>query len=303
VLRRAATHPSCPPEAADQVLTWLALGGTGDADSEFDPVECVGHPGDGDISASAWYTRQAAATPNRSRLRVTHPLWRVRAAAVRPGAAAIRGRPLAMLTRDPRPEARRAVASSGRVSYQVLWELRLDADPAVAKAAARRVGRKGANSGDLALAALAYNIVELASSIKLWGTLLAVTCVVGGTIGALTKPGGLAGARGGERAAVTQQLPGDGLLSCRPDPADHSKSFVFIMAGSENITVRFPGRRFPGDDTATADQPLAPPPTTAVVAPGKSVAYLLPSGPVPVQVMATPASGAPEAPLTMDACG
>jgi hypothetical protein len=55
ILRRIAANPSCPAELSDTLLTWLVLGGSGDADPTFDPVECTGHPGDTSVSVVAWY--------------------------------------------------------------------------------------------------------------------------------------------------------------------------------------------------------------------------------------------------------
>src|SRR5262249_53237762 len=59
VLRAAASNPACPENVSAEVLTWIALGGTGSDNAAFDPVSCRGHPGDQNISEIVWY-RSAA---------------------------------------------------------------------------------------------------------------------------------------------------------------------------------------------------------------------------------------------------
>ena len=79
ILRRVGDNPACPKELSDQVLTWLALGGAGDSDLAFDPIECTGSPEEG---GPAWYLRQAA-SPGRYASASQHPLWLVRAMLLR----------------------------------------------------------------------------------------------------------------------------------------------------------------------------------------------------------------------------
>ena len=102
ILRRAGENPACPQELSDQVLTWLALGGAGDSDPAFDPINCTGSPGEG---GPAWYLRQAA-TPDGYASAVEHPLWRVRAMLLRqPNGVRLSGRQVWALARDPGPRS------------------------------------------------------------------------------------------------------------------------------------------------------------------------------------------------------
>jgi hypothetical protein len=73
VLRCIANNPACPEALAEEILTWLALGGA-DGDPTFDPDVCASHPGDPDVADWAWYRKQAAAATEPH----LHPLWRVR---------------------------------------------------------------------------------------------------------------------------------------------------------------------------------------------------------------------------------
>lgn len=137
ILRRIAANPACPPGVSDQVLTWLALGGAGNADPMFDPLECVGHPACTTAPALSWYREQA-----RHRGADRHPLWRVRAAVLGAGGriSADRARSLA---RDPRPEVRRVIAGAGVLPLDIRLELRRDADQATARIASRLRGSGG----------------------------------------------------------------------------------------------------------------------------------------------------------------
>lgn len=131
VLRAIAANPSCPDELSDQLLTWIALGGAGDADPMFDPVACTGHPDDTRVDVVSRYAALAR-TDGAER----HPLWRVRA--VIGQARRTLPQPLiAELRRDPRPEVRRSVASFTPVPPRAIRELIGDADPAVSRIAAR----------------------------------------------------------------------------------------------------------------------------------------------------------------------
>jgi hypothetical protein len=45
VLRAVAANPACPPDLAEELFTWIALGGTGAGDPTFDPVASHGPRG------------------------------------------------------------------------------------------------------------------------------------------------------------------------------------------------------------------------------------------------------------------
>ncbi len=128
-LRAAATNPACPSDLADQLLTWLALGGAGPSDPHFDPIACTGHPGSTEVHPTVWYAN--AARQDRAE---THPLWRVRAAipSARPR---ILISVLKLLALDPRADVRRQAARFQALPFPVLRELRFDTDPAVARLA------------------------------------------------------------------------------------------------------------------------------------------------------------------------
>lgn len=130
ILNRIAAHPSCPAVLADQLLTWIAIGGAGQADPMFDPVECNGHPGDTSVPAYIWYRDQAG----RDRAE-HHPLWRVRAE-VLSAAGRLSGKRSWVLSRDLRPEVRRRIASATRLPPHQRLELLHDDDPETARLAA-----------------------------------------------------------------------------------------------------------------------------------------------------------------------
>lgn len=131
VLRRAATNPSCPPELAEQVLTWLALGGA-HGDPGFDPVTCDGHPGDTDQSAWQWYGAEVKRTEHPWH----HPLWAVRARSTL-GRQTVQTAVLRHLARDPVPEVRRVVLGFRGLGQPLYHELTGDADQVVRQAAPR----------------------------------------------------------------------------------------------------------------------------------------------------------------------
>ena len=125
-LRAAAINPACPADLSDQVLTWLALGGAGPADLQFDPIECSGHPGSTEVNAVGWYAN--AARQDGAEL---HALWRVRAA-IPSARARIPIFILTLLAADPRAEVRRQSARFRELPSPVLRELRADADATAA---------------------------------------------------------------------------------------------------------------------------------------------------------------------------
>jgi hypothetical protein len=139
VLRAVAANPACPTELSDQVLTWLALGGAGNSDPRFDPIDCTGHPGDTSTSLLSWY-RDAARKPAAE----AHPLWRVRAAVT----TSLERIPIPVLTdlaQDPRPEVRRTAARFQELSWGRLKDLQQDADPSVRQLATVAAQSKRAN--------------------------------------------------------------------------------------------------------------------------------------------------------------
>lgn len=129
LLRAVAANPACPEELSEQVLTWLALGGAGNSDAQFDPLECKGHPGDTATPVYSWY-RDEARKPNAEQ----HALWRVRAA-VTTSLERIPIPVLSHLAEDPRPEVRRTAARFKELPWPRLRELRQDDDASVRRLA------------------------------------------------------------------------------------------------------------------------------------------------------------------------
>lgn len=161
VTRAAAGNPSCPTEAADATLTWLALGGAED-DPSFDPVTCNGHPGPREVNAHYWYG-QAADDEASGAAGSTSPLWRVRFQwmdlnLVSTSAAA-------QIACDPRPEVRQRLAGFRPLPAIVVEQLANDPDEHVVSAVcAVQPGRplvarqRSARSGKASSAAIAIVI-------------------------------------------------------------------------------------------------------------------------------------------------
>jgi hypothetical protein len=124
ILRNIATNPACPPEVADELLTWLAIGGAGDQDPYFDPVTCSGSPSLAGVAPFQWYVNQACG--------MTHPedstLWRIRAAIVNAQSRLPHSR-IRDLAVDEVPDVRLAAASYRY--HQTLRRLEHDDDPRV----------------------------------------------------------------------------------------------------------------------------------------------------------------------------
>ena len=135
-LRNIARNPACPPELSEEVLTWLALGGSGAGNPTFDPISCESHPGDRD--QSEWYWYREAATADRTP--ETHPLWRVRHTVA--SGDRVPYPALAELARDPHPEVRRGAARFETLSLPQLEELTGDEDEVVARLARTTLERK-----------------------------------------------------------------------------------------------------------------------------------------------------------------
>lgn len=135
ILRAGATNPACPQELADQVLTWLALGGA-EGDAAFDPVTCTGHPGpDTTVDPDQWYWKEA-----RHSWSDHSPLWRVRAH-YPDRAGMLTEANLERLRRDPVPEVRRKLFRFRLVSEH-LEELADDEDATVRSRAAYALAQR-----------------------------------------------------------------------------------------------------------------------------------------------------------------
>jgi hypothetical protein len=243
VLRAIAANPSCPADLSDQLLTWLTLGGPGNADPLFDPVRCTGHPASSDVPPVAWYAEEAKRADA-----ARHPLWRVRAAV----ASAHKQLPLmtvSMLRRDPRPEVRRSVAGFIGTRPSEIRELIGDADAAVAWRAAqvrranrrkylrRRVLRRGLGLLPLAAIGIPFAVVASITPPAPSGT----SPIVGSRVVlCVPKPGWLTGGwTTGTMARPSTQptisLPGGGWLACGPSS---SGAKVFLVAtGSSGLIL------------------------------------------------------------------
>jgi hypothetical protein len=129
MLRAGAANPACPPDVADQVLTWLALGGAA-GDPSFDPVACSGNPGtDQDTDPDQWYWREA-----RHSWSDHSPLWRVRAHYPH-RAPLLTAANVERLRRDPSPVVRRNLFRF-QIKAELLCELLDDEDELVRTRAA-----------------------------------------------------------------------------------------------------------------------------------------------------------------------
>jgi hypothetical protein len=138
ILRNVATNPSCPAELRDQLLTWLAVGGAGAGDPNFNPDRGVGNPGTGDQDATEFYRTQTMVELAKSG--DVSPLWRDRLAAI----TAPKRVPYSLLARsarDPRPEIRRRTAQFYTQGRVVLRELAGDEDSVVRANATRSIER------------------------------------------------------------------------------------------------------------------------------------------------------------------
>jgi len=138
VLRNIASNPACPPSLAEELLTWLALGGAS-GNPNFDPVTCVTHPGDPVVNAWQWY-RNKAAEHSEAHL---HPLWRVRQSVTssRPQIPYVM---LHELARDPRADVRRTTARFDGMNKAILRELCDDEDTGTVQQATAALARRDA---------------------------------------------------------------------------------------------------------------------------------------------------------------
>ena len=103
-----------PSRLADETLTWIALGGTGNTDPTFDPLTCTGHPGDTTVNVWTWYRQAAIETGEGAEM---HPLWRVRSA-ITSSWPRIPGRVLMTLAVDPQPEVRLSVSRFKELTFR-----------------------------------------------------------------------------------------------------------------------------------------------------------------------------------------
>jgi hypothetical protein len=138
VLRAAAANPACPRALSDEILTWIALGGTGNTDPTFDPLTCTGHPGDTTVNLWSWYRQAAIENGEGAEM---HPLWRVRSA-ITSSWPLIPGRVLMTLAVDPQPEVRLSVSRFKELTFVRLKHLARDVDPGVAAGAVRAIKQK-----------------------------------------------------------------------------------------------------------------------------------------------------------------
>jgi hypothetical protein len=304
VLRAAAANPSCPPELADQLLTWIALGGPRSSDPMFDPLECTGHPGDTEGALNVWYTVEA-----RSAGAYKHPLWRVRAAV----AHANQRLPIEEareLCRDPRPEVRRSVAGLVGISMRNVRELMGDADAVVASRAtfrrqdnierARRKSSKwmlslalrlgipaailagGAGSQILSSAGPPPPILAGGAGSQILSSagpapIAAYRCdrVSSNTSNTPTLPAGQPGRR--------RDLPGNGWLTCGRRPGGRHADFVLIAASQRALTVHFPAKAVSGNQRLVRGR--------IVISAGHRKRITLPDGPPDVVASITPHGG------------
>jgi hypothetical protein len=229
VLRAIAGNPSCPADLSDELLTWVALGGSGPADPMFDPVECTGHPADTRFSPLAWYREQAKSEGAES-----HPLWLVRAQVMSvagrlPGVRAWR------LARDPRPEVRRSIARAARLPTSIRSELLTDSDPQVAKLAAnaKPVG-VGASRRGLAVLGSLFLLVAGLGIVQHVGSAFQAT--------AGQSRHASHGRMSSERVPSRQALPGGGGIRCEPLAyGRHAVHGVYVVAGTAGLTLHVTG--------------------------------------------------------------
>jgi hypothetical protein len=303
ILRRVAENPACPQELSDQVLTWLALGGAGDSDLAFDPIECTGSPEEG---GHAWYLRQAA-TPGGYASACEHPLWRVRAMLLRqPGGVRLSGDEVWALACDPRPEVRLGIAGAARLTWAVRRDLARDGDPRVARIASELLRRKGASPGRW------RKLVWLRQPAFVALVALSGFGGIGGLITQLHGSGTPSGPSSGAVAIIgsngvttvvptrTYPLPGGGGLVCGALSAIGSGSstpVAMITAGSREIGVQFSGGVVSTSDGVALDG------GPQYVAAGQAMVYSLPENPVGVSVTVVQPGGAVVPALTVKACG
>jgi hypothetical protein len=212
-LRLAAVNPSCPADEADEVLTWLALGGAAGADPTFDPRTCKVPPWPTDFGSVPWPHVERLRDPGAA---LTHALWPVRLAAWEPELA----KPVReQLARDAHAVVRERVALDPGIPRRLLAELVDDADvdtAAVAQAAAAQ------RNGAVARAALGphwASYVVLMTAVIVGGGALLATDDRGTSSGGVVQPAGgfqveaMALVADGREAVVVQLVGVDDLTT------------------------------------------------------------------------------------------
>jgi hypothetical protein len=233
VLRAIAANPACPADLSDQLLTWIALGGPGDADPTFDPVECTGHPGDTRSSPLAWYMERAKQDGAEG-----HPLWRVRAEVMR-----VLGRlpseRARTLARDPRPEVRRTIAGARQLPAIVRGELIGDADPLVARLASGAQPGHTAQQRLVGLRALPF-LPFLIAVVAVMIFASQYTDATHQAVAGQSQTAGTAGPRrpdAGNAVISRRALPGGGIITCGLRAYRPHTSFIYLAAGSVGFTL------------------------------------------------------------------
>lgn len=287
VLRAIATNSACAADLSDQILTWLALGGPGSADPLFDPMACTGHPADTTMTAAAWYWQQARAPGAES-----HPLWRVRAAVI-PARRRI-SMQARELTRDPRPDVRRAVASFTGLPFNRLRELGGDDDPRVARIAATALQGKRRAEKKRRRIRLLLRLVPVGPVIAI-ALMTLVNALVSAPGSSLNSAMPVITGSGGITSDPVHGLPGGGQIGCFWVSALHL-SLVSVSTGTEALTLSIPG-------AVTSYPEGVPAPNPVRLPAGQYAEFVLPAGGSLVTMIVTrPGKDSPER-LAFPRCG
>ncbi len=129
VLNRAANNPACPAPLAEQIRTWIAVGGA-TGDPQFDPVTLTGNPSpDRDVTPELWFANYASGRSIHDALAPVRYHALAKTAQISDGDAED-------LACDPNPEVRIAVNRFNLSSAQIELQT-ADEDPLVRSVAAR----------------------------------------------------------------------------------------------------------------------------------------------------------------------
>lgn len=292
VLRGIAANPSCPAELSDQLLTWIALGGPGHADPEFDPVACTGHPGDTRVALPTWYLEQARRHGARQ-----HALWRVRAMVMQ-AAGRLSPARASELARDPRPEVRRVIAGLFQLPLDIRLELRRDADSMVVRLATAALHRgKNASPEGWRLRRV---IPVVAPALIVGGLIGSLTLLQDGSLLGQPPPGLLTGSgppSPNPSIFSTRTLPAGGSLTCGLllGSGGSTSPLASVTAGGRGVTLHM------SRAVTAVGGPVGQERDMTVPARGEA-RFILPSGP-PVTVTAIPDGGSPKAVMTLSGCG
>ena len=279
VLRAVATNPACPPPLSNEILTWIALGGTGNSDPQFDPITCAGHPGDTTVDVWNCY-RKATRVQGAER----HALWRIRSA-ITSSWPRIPGEVLMTLAVDPEPAVRRSVAGYKELTSKRLKYLAKDSDPMVAE---RAVYALRAKSGGLPFwrypgSRRAWAIPLI--SIALFGAFQSATHSSPSTpppaFGDLLANGAGDGHPVGLQAGVPATLPGDGQFAASPRNSNGA-SVLTISTGNLALGIHLPTTAFTPSGVPIGNElQLLPGRTTTVTVtvPTSSMTFELTIGP------------------------